>query len=338
MTEAASLPTLSYRVRQLVDPDVVCGPCTGGWYQLRPAAGGVTILDADGATIDEWAVSPGALVGRGTRWPVTTVDPTGRRVVRTREDRTDVADAAGGVISIGHTRWARNAGVAAIDPGRPDRLWTVTASRPTGHTQPPSGIVGLVDVASGEVVDAVDLDDGAPEGYSMLTMGDRGLVLNGGYGQDGSMIWFLRVGDGDRIERRTIDDSGVLADADPERGEILILPHDGDHLEIRTWWDGELVTQVDSVALFEELGGVDDEDDDGYDEPDMFDFQGSFLGPDHLVGLTTLERILVLRRDGTAVGWLDDPGTVDLGGFASIGRGRTLARGRHGTAVLELDV
>jgi hypothetical protein len=184
-------------------------------------------------------------------------------------------------------------------------LWVVVpGAKATGLLrQPPSGVVLLVDARTGAVVDQMDLGDDHPEGYTMLVAPDRGVVLNGAYGQDGSRTWCLQTG-GDAIEAQDLGWTNVASGFHPATGEILFMPHDDPDIEVRAWWTGELVGRCAGSDVF---GGWDDQD-DLEEEPDSYGYTGAFLDGDRLVASTWSDRWLVVDRpSGRPVGRL----TVD---------------------------
>jgi hypothetical protein len=302
-----SLPAIPARVILRRPGRAAVRAWPGGWCFLPDASPTMEVLDADGSVIDQLPVDVG--VHRPPR-PRLNADPTQGRVGAAGVDHAIVVNRAGEVTTIPHAAWNRHVGgdlaFDTSDAGR-DRVWIVTPSTAvTGlMPQPPSGLVLLADAATGEVLDSLALDDDHPEGYTMFVAPGHGVVLNGAYGQDGSMTWCLRT-DGARIEASSFGDTGVASGFDPESGEIMFMPHDDEDVELRAWWTGELTAQARGAEIF---GSWDEQQGAELDEPDGFGYQGCVIDESRLVTLTYEDRPLVVdRRNGAALGLLEVDG------------------------------
>jgi hypothetical protein len=321
-----ALPEIPGEVVLRTRRGVHAGICAGGWF-LRDK-GTLQVLDADGTVRAELPPPP-------TSEPQPlAVDPSTRRSAWARTDRVTLVGADGGTVDIPHPAWrGLSHGAVAFDPtdaGR-DRLWSVIPSKRPGGLlpQPPSGVVTLLDAATGSVVASAELHDDHPEGYSMVLAPDRGVVLAGGYGQDGSMTWCLST-DGSSIHLGALGWTGIAAAWDAGSAEILLMPHDDPFLELRGWGarGGTTFSTEDTFGTWEEqeeLGG----------EPDGYDFDGTFLDDQRLVALTWSGRVLVIdRSSGRPIGRLvvdgDDP---DVAGIEQVGPGRLLCLGNAVTLV-----
>lgn len=332
MPDLDALPEVPHRVVHRTARDTWVGACPGGWFVVDPSDGSVEVRDPHGGLLDEWRVPTEALAPPNRSR--ITVDARRRTVVVSQAAQTVVVDRGGRSTIVPHARWERNAGGAVGDPVVTDRsrLWVVAADEPTGilPPQPRTGVVTLVDGERGEVLDALVLDDGHPEGYTVLAVDGHGVVVNGAYGQDGSQTWFLRIGDDDRIEHRALGWTGIATAVDPARGEILFMPHDDTVVEVRRWWDGEVVLAVDGTDLFGDPA-------DAEEEPDGFGYEGTFVDAGRIVVATWLDRLLVLdRATGAPLGWFDVDGDLGATDLEHVGGSHVLVRGAGGAALVTL--
>src|SRR5262245_30539718 len=168
------------------------GWCTGGAFVVDRTMGRVTVLDPDGGVQDTMSIPPEHVAGPHQ----LRIDPIQRRVAVSHPDRALLIAADGKVLTIEHPAWrGRAGGDVAFDPVTPDRLWVVTPTEAVSGLmpQPPAGALLLVDTTTGAVVDRVALGDDHPEGYTFVAAPDRGVVLGGAYGQDGSQTWCLHT-------------------------------------------------------------------------------------------------------------------------------------------------
>ena len=270
------------------------GVCADGvsWYLLEEGADVVQVLDSDGGVVDRLPVPP-LPPGRVRR---LAVDAAGRRVAVAGQDHVAVAGADGAPQRVDHHAWnGFVGGDVAFDPSpeSSDLLWMATPSATvTGYVrQPPAGVVSLVDLGTGAVVDTVDLEDRSPEGYEMLVMPGRGVVLDGAYGQDGSLTWFLRS-NGRRIEHRSPDFTGTASDIDAPSGGILLMPHTQYVAEVGTWWDGEVTSVLSDVPVTYKED--EHEGDEVYEDADSFGYRGALLHEGLVVALTREGRAIAI--------------------------------------------
>ncbi len=324
MPDVADLPAVDADELRVVDPGWAVGRGSRSWCAVDLATGAVEVLDAEGgAAADPLRIDPTGLT------PTTTVavDAAGDRVAVALADRVRIAGRDAAVVEVEHPSWGRFArGAVAFDPTPGSgRLWAAVPSEPVVGLagQPASGQLWVIDADTGSVLDRLPLGDDHPEGYELVPAGALGAVLGAGYGQDGSRTWCIETG-ADGPVLHDCGWTGVVVGV--ERAEILCTPHDEEDAVVHAWPDGAVLTTIEAAAVFGE-----EPDEEWDDEPDGFDFAGTFLDADRLVIGTRSEELVVIRRvDGIPVGRLrpggDDPDVTVVWG---VGPGRLLVQGRR---------
>jgi hypothetical protein len=300
-----ALPAVDARVVAVGGPCAAAGACGGGWFVVARDGATIAVRDADGRSVVEWPLPRGFA---GAPRVALSSEASWAAVAGEREVWM-VELASGQVRTVAHPSWkGRSGGDVAFDPndaGGP-RVWAVwPRERASGLLrQPPTGVLARIDARSGAVLEEHDLHDDHPEGYFLHAVPGRGVVVHGMYGQDGSTVWYARSRGGDVGEVRSAGFTGIVSSIDPTSGEVLVTPHDDMDVEVRTWWDHELV----GGAPGEELFGTWDEQEDLLDTvegPDGFDNAAGFVDAERIVVATQSERFLVLDRStGTPLGRL----------------------------------
>lgn len=290
------------------------------------------MLDSRGQGIDElWSVP-------NPTWPPERrldADGSSRRVAIAGIDHLLVVDADGRRRRIDHPAWNGFAGgCAAFDPSHGDRelLWLVRPSEAvTRSRQPPSGVVELIDASTGELVDGIDLEDGFPEGYTMVVATRSGVLLTGHYGQEGPASWCLRS-DGPRFEIKPIGATGTPSAFDGATEDVLFTNADWWDLHVRSWWGDHLRGRSIASTIF----GDEVEALEAYpDGPDGFSPAATFLGEHQIVAGTWAGPVLVLdRRTGALLARLDIDLDERVAGVSSVAPGVLLVSARDGSAVL----
>jgi len=149
--------------------------------------------------------------------------------------------------------------------------------------------LAIVDIANGSESGREPLLDeiGDPEGFHAITRRDgHGGVLDGGYGQDGSQIWQIKLSSG-RAESTPLGTfDRILADLSPSGDEFLTTPHGTGGLVLYRWNDLTEVGRLEPADVFE------------LEAPnnDSFDFYAWFLSSDRLLALTRQGRLLLIDR------------------------------------------
>ncbi|MBI2703676.1 MAG: hypothetical protein HYX32_00065 [Actinobacteria bacterium] len=272
----------------------------GRWFAIAADGGRVSLFDRGGQHQVEWPL-PTDFLGTAHSASIDlrsmTLAVTGAEAVRIYDlDREEIR-------TVGHPRWRDwCGGSAAFDPTAADggRLWIARPlDEPLGQVQPSAGVLGLVDARTGAVVEDHELNDSWPESFKLYQAPHRGLVLGGSYGQDGSRVWFVRRVDSSTV-LRAAGWTEIVCAIDPSSGELLYAPHNGQDVEVRTWWNNDLVVRSRGDAWF---GTLDEQDEllESVEGPDGFEPPGAFIDDRRLIVSSRSDRLLVIERSSGAV-------------------------------------
>jgi hypothetical protein len=193
-----------------------------------------------------------------------------------------------------HPSWPRFVGGDALMVAESLVVVIPARAAPTGYSQVPDARLVILDPSSGVKGKQLELsaEQDSPEGFHAVSRSDHlGGAIDAGYGQDGSEIWRVALGNDGRIGVRrmsTID--RVLADISPSGGEILTTPHDSQHLSIYSWRD---LKEIASLAR-EDVFAL--ESDGNNYTADNFGFYAWYVGNDRILALTRQGRLLLIDR------------------------------------------
>jgi hypothetical protein len=212
------------------------------------------------------------------------VSPDLMIAVLSLQDRVHAIDSAGHVRwEVTHSQWGRS--------GSDSGSTAVTASGVVWATTPSeegSDRWLALDLETGEVLGNVPIDCRAAGSDPVLHPDGASVGLSLGEGQDGSLIFWGRLGGGGMDVRQVAGRDRVLADIRPDGHQYLTTPHDGDGIAAHDLATGRIVARCRGAYAF----GPDQE----------FDFVAGYLDQNVVIaGSWEYERHVLLDADTLAV-------------------------------------